>query len=270
MISVISIVIFIIIIHIFMKGFITYFKLKTVNACDKIYKETPHLLLTERKSSYNHLQKLDEPFQIIHYQMENDLQYIKENIPEGLQYDDSYELYKDGKPHLYCLFPYQVRHFTRKNILVINGYVKQFKYLCIFARIITNNKNDLKQIVSAYVVNDELRLKNIFHEEIFEDFYEDTITYSSFIYKNGRIYAKKENVYEPYVYLTAFHLIQLSKLCTVHYLENQEHTSLFKVQLLTDKLEAKRIIHRLRWININNKLLVKLRKDKRNEEKEIS
>ena len=49
---------------------------------------------------------------------------------------------------------------------------------------------------------------------------------------------------------------QLSKLCQIKYLENEEHISLFKVQLLTDKLESKRIISKLRWININNRLII--------------
>jgi hypothetical protein len=62
----------------------------------------------------------------------------------------------------------------------------------------------------------------------------------------------------------------------VHYLENQESISLFKVQLLTDKLEAKRIIRKLRWININNKLMIKVKgnlkgykNERTKEEKEI-
>ena len=237
--SLFILIIFIIFFHILIKG-LKIFMLKKATACDKIYIEPK--LLSERTTMYNPLQKYEDQFQIIHYKTLNN--------------EDSYELYKDGKPHLYCLFPYQVKHFTRKNILVVNGYVKQFKYLCIFARLITNNKQDLRTLVTNYVINDEYRLNHIFQQELTNNFQKDYIIYSSFIYKCGKIYAKRNNVYEPYIYLTALYLNQLSKLCQIKYLENEENTSLFKVQLLTDKLESRQIISKLRWINIKNKLII--------------
>ena len=247
--SIFILITFLLFLHILIKN-LKLFMLKKANACDNIYKEPK--LLTKRTSTYNPPQKYEDQFQIIHYQNLSDIN----NISNKTEYENFYELYKDGKPHLYCLFPYEIKHFTRKNILVINGYVKQFKYLCIFARLITNNKRDLQTLVANYVVNDVYRLKYIFQQELINILHKDYITYSSFIYKCGKIYARRNNTYEPYIYLTALQINQLSKLCQIKYLENEEHISLFKVQLLTDKLESKRIISKLRWININNRLII--------------
>ena len=252
--SILILVTFMIILYILIRG-LKIFILRKVSACDNIYIETK--LLSERSSTYNPPQKYENQFHVIHYKVLSNII----NISNKIEYEDSYELYKDGKPHLYCLFPYQLKYFTRKNILVINGYVKQFKYLCIFARLITNNKKDLQILVANYVINDKYQLNYIFQQELIDNFYKDYIIYSSFIYKCGKIYAKRNNTYEPYIYLTALQLNQLSKLCQIKYLENDENISLFKVQLLTDKLESKRIISKLRWININNKLSISNERD---------